>query len=465
MINTIIYQIGRLDIGFYKELEFQVNGEVFKTSLSSFAIRDLLVRDKYNTSIVLIYPVSLPFNTFLLKNQTFTSSIPPAFKENIENAINKPEEYLNNPYLLFTSHPHSREVDDFFVIHSLGTYGTGKKQISFSCYYSDIFLELLFDMVGRYLKHMESDGDEPIRFIIDISSGLNIYVSALIEAARQFGVWLQLAGWHNREKIPEITLAFSDPILPNENIKYAIHFDMLKTKALFSSPIDNRDVEHYTLSRAIYPDLRENKRKLQEILDNFLITYSAIKNNTPLAIYQFGYDEKDTILAVLKTFIENTKNKLYASFAASPELKKDEYLKTLLTIGFYYGITCMLERYNIHSHGDSGTDITSLRVSFEKIYEVLGLGLNNVILGNEVDKQKKALKEKTDVDTYQWKSLFCLLNINGDEKETSPQKRNFFAHAGFEQNATQYEIEDCSLKLRYKDEHIDKIKRWLKESA
>lgn len=465
MINTIIYQIGRLDIGFYKELEFQVDGKVFKTSLSSFAIRDFFARDSNNTSIVLIYPVSLPFNTFLLKNQSFTSSITSAFKENIENALNKPEEYLNNPHPLFATHPHSKEVDDFFVIHSLGTYSTEKQQISFSCYYSDIFLEILFDMVGRYLKHMEKDGSEFIRFIIDISSGHNIYISALLEAARQFGVCLQLAGWHNREKIPEIVLAFSDPILPNENIKYAIHFDTLKTKALFSSPVDNRDVEGHTLSRKIFPDLRENKRKLQKILDTFLITYSAIKNNTPLAIYQFGYDEKDTILAVLKIFIENTKNKLYASFAASPDLKKDEYLKTLLAISFYYGITCMLERYNIHNSGDSGTDINSLRTSFEKIYEVFGLGLNNVILGNEVEKQKKALEQNTDENTEEWKSLFCLLTINGDKKETSPQKRNFFAHAGFEQNITQYRIENGSLKLRYKDEQTDTIKRWLKESA
>ncbi|MCX7965283.1 MAG: CRISPR-associated CARF protein Csx1 [Syntrophorhabdaceae bacterium] len=464
-MNLIIYQIGRLDHDFHKERLFQVHERVFKTSLSSFAIRDYSIENSEKPSVVLIYPVSLPLNANLLKNKTFTSSIPQKFAGHIESALDNPHEYLKNPYPLFENHPHSRQVDDFFIIHSIGTYSTGKEYISFFTHYTDIFFEILLDMIGRYLKHLETDNGVPIRFIIDISSGLNIYVSALIEAARQLGVWLQLFGWYDKEKIPEIVLAFSDPVFPFEEMTYTIHFDTLRTKALFSSPINNRDVERYSLSKAIYPDEREHKRSLQEIFEGFIVTYSAINNNTPLAIYEFGYEKRGNILSIMKTFIEQVKKRLYGIFISSPDLKKDLYLKALLTLGFYYGISSLLEELKIYKHNDSGTKIDDLRASFKRVYELFGLTLNDIVLGNEVDKLQRELIQKNGGQKKGWGALFSILNSDKAYKETHPQKRNFFAHAGFELNVTQYRIENGLLILKYREEHTDLIKKWLKESV
>ncbi|MCX8023441.1 MAG: CRISPR-associated CARF protein Csx1 [Syntrophorhabdaceae bacterium] len=464
-MNLIIYQIGRLDHDFYKERPFQVYEKVFKTSLSSFAIRDYSIENNERPSVVLIYPVSLPLNATLLKNKAFTASVPRIFTEHIESALDNPHEYLKNPYPLFDNHPHSEEVDDFFLIHSIGTYYTGKEYLSLSSHYTDIFFEILFDMTGRYLKYLETDPDVPIKFIIDISSGFNIYVSALIEAARQLGVWLQLSDWHDKEKIPEIVLAFSDPVFPFEDITYTIHFDTLRTKALFSSPINNRDVESYNLSKDIYPDERDHKRSLQQIFEGFIVTYSAISKNTPLAVCEFGYEKKGDILAILKTFIELTKKRLYGNFTTSPDLKKDLYLKVLLTLGFYYGISSLLEEFSIYKHNDSGTAIDDLRASFKKIYDVFGLTLNDIILGNEVDKLKKQLTQESVNEKDGWGELFSVLNTDKAYKETTPQKRNFFAHAGFELNATKYRFENGSLILKYREKHTDLIKKWLKESG
>lgn len=466
-MNIVIYQIGRLGPDFLKELDFQIADRTHRSSLSSFAIRDYYAENNHNPSVVLIYPLSLPLNPAFPQNQVFMSSVPQMFAENIVNVLNNPDEYVVKPYPLFASHPHSSEADEFLVVHSIGTYNTLLKQISFFCHYSDIFLEILFDMVDRYVKYRETGGDEPIRFVVDISSGLNIYILALLEAARHFGVWLQLANWHDKDKIPEIIIAFSDPILPNENIPYHIHFDTLKTKGLFVSPISPKDVENYSLAKTIYPDKdnKDLKNKLQTALEDFFITYSAIKNNTPLAIFQFGCTGKNTILGVLKDIIRSATQKLFQNYQSSPDLKKDDYLKIILALGFYYGISTLLEQYNIYKHSDSGTDIDTLRTSFKKIYKVLGLGLNDTILGNETDKLKKASQQKVHEQINGWKNLFCLLNSGKDEKKTHPQMRNFFAHAGFEQNITVYRIENGTLLLRYEDEEKNKIKNWLKASG
>lgn len=464
MKHTIIYQIGRLDRNVFDICRFVVEDEQFDTSLTSFAIRDFIKQEGKAPLFILIYPVSLPFNTFLLNNQT---SFPPEFMKEIEATLNDPEGHLKDPQAFFKHHPHTEEADDLFVTHSLGIYSTHQSPISFDCHYQDILLEMLLDMVDRYLPFLDVDTPEPIEYIIDISSGHNIYVSALLEAARQFGVWLQLAGWHNKAIIPEIKVAFSDPILPGQDVLHTIHFDELKVRSLFSSPITNNDVSNFTLSRRVFPDESERREKgrLQGFLERFLIVFSAIKNNTPLAIYQFGFDEGDATLNVLKDFILYTRKRLFSSYLKSPALDKDTYLKVLLTLGFYYGLGRMLKERGPENLGDNGWNIQDIKKSFYKIYQTFGLNLNVAVLGNEINQILEASNRLNDKISGQWHDLFILLNPTKNQFDTKPNKRNFFAHAGLEQNATQFRIEDGSLFLRYKADCNENLKNWLKESA
>lgn len=464
MKHTIIYQIGRLDRNVFDVCKLVVEDKQFDTSLTSFAIRDFIKQEGKTPLFILIYPVSLPLNTSLLKNQ---ESFPPEFMKEIGATLNDPEGYLKDPKAFFKHHPHTEEADDLFVIHSLGIYSTHQSSISFDCHYQDILLEMLLDMIDRYLPFLDVDTPEPLEFIIDISSGHNIYVSALLEAARQFGVWLQLAGWHNRATIPEIKVAFSDPILPGQDVLHTIHFDELKVRSLFSSPITNNDVSNFALSRRVFPDENERKEKgrLQEFLERFLVVFSAIKNNTPLAIYQLGFDEGDAILDVLKDFIFYTRRRLFSSYLKSPALDKDTYLKVLLTLGFYYGLGKILKESGLKNLGDKGWEIRDTKESFYKIYKTFGLNLNGVVLGNEINQILEASNRFNNKISGQWHDLFILLNPTKNQFDKEPNKRNFFAHAGLEQNATQFRIEDGSLFLRYKAEYSKTLKNWLKESA
>lgn len=468
--RTYIYQIGRLDTNVFKEYEFQIDDNIYTTSLSSLAIKDSIAKNNGKPSIILIYPVSLPFNPPLSNNKEFRSSCPLEFMKNIETALNDPEEYLKNPEVLFQHHPHTKKADDFFVIHSLGTYGTFQSPISFDCHYQDILLEMLLNMIEKYLHFINADASEPLEFIIDISSGLNIYVSALLEASRQFGVFLQLSGWHNKDAIPKISIAFSDPILPGQDISHAIHFDKLRVRSLFSSPITNKDISNFALSRKVFPDESERKEKniLQKFLERFLIVLSAVKNNTPLAVYQFGFDNENDLLEILGNFIAYTRKKLFGSYMKSPELDEDAYLKILLTLGFYYGISRMLKENGVNNFRDTGSemnDINDIKGAFYKIYEAFGLTLNKAILGNEIDRISQRANAFAEKPFNDWKELYVILNPDKNKLDRSPNERNFFAHAGLEQNATQFRIDNGRLLLKYKDEYCTVIKKWLQESV
>ena len=102
-------------------------------------------------------------------------------------------------------------------------------------------------------------------------------------------MWLKLYKWD--KEVPAIEIAFSDPIIVgNKSAKNKIHFEEQAVKSFFTSPIKYDDIQSYRLSRIIYPekDQKESKNRIQSMLESFVLTFSSIQNNTPLAIYEFA---------------------------------------------------------------------------------------------------------------------------------------------------------------------------------
>ncbi len=366
-MRALVYQIGRLEFNAFNKITFFLDQDEFETFLSSFAIRDFLKKKQYEVVNVLLFPVSLPFNSSLTKNEKFKANCNDECYEALQNAINNPYKYLKLPEMFFEAHPHSAEAKNFRIIHSIGKYETSIGQISFNTFYSDIVLTILMDMIKRYL---EDEGNFE-KILIDISSGHNIYISALIEALRHFAVWLKLYRWNG--KLPSIEIAFSEPIIPgSKHEKCKIYFEPQNVKSFFTSPIKHDDIEGYLLSRAIYPEKirREDKNKIQSMLKSFVLTFSAIKNNTPLAIYEFGYHEPQEILKVFRDLMVYTEEKLTEGYDSSPNLNKNDYLKAFLALGFYCGISNLLKVNNILKINSDGIEIGGIRVSFKKVNDI-----------------------------------------------------------------------------------------------
>ena len=181
----LIYQIGRLERGAFNPIKFEVHGKVYEALLSSFALKQSFLENGEDAKVILIYPISL----FLNKNAPQIENISEDFKQTIEGVLNNKNElsnYLLNPCLYFEKHPHYKQANGFIVIHSIGQY----EGVKFSATLEELILEIFIDMVKRYQ-------DEPFsELYLDISSGQNIYISALLEAGRLFLTFYKLQNFN-----------------------------------------------------------------------------------------------------------------------------------------------------------------------------------------------------------------------------------------------------------------------------
>ncbi|GAB6078507.1 TM1812 family CRISPR-associated protein [Hydrogenobaculum acidophilum] len=192
--------------------------------------------------------------------------------------------------------------------------------------------------------------------------------------------------------------------------------------------------------------------------------FSALKNNTPLVLYQFEYDEYNNIIDFVKDLINEIKIKLSKDWQNSANLSKSEYLKALLSLGFYAGIIEVLSKENIKNCPD-GVDIDEIESKFA-IYRYFDLTANVPMLRNEIYNLQKGKDEENnrliDKASNNWEKIGNFLY--GRDGQWNP--RNFFAHAGFERTVTEIRKKDNKLYLRYNkddDKVIKKIKNALLE--
>ncbi|MDI1471304.1 CRISPR-associated CARF protein Csx1 [Thermodesulfovibrio sp. 1176] len=433
-----LYQIGRLDRGVVnnEKVRFSIEKKFFESELSSFALKEHL-GDK--AKCVLIYPVSLPFNKGLLIDTTETDE----FKKRLKSANENPVEYFKNPKKFFKAHPHTKIANDFIVIHSIGEF---EKQV-FEGSFDDIVLEIFIDLVERYFK----DGIKEL--YIDISSGLNIYISALLEAVRHFSIFQKLGSWQDSLSVK---LVFSEPIIGSSKSNYTIFKDYeLKFKVFFSSPITKADLENFNLSRNIAKEDRTLKNKIQEMLKKFALSYSAIKNNTPLVVYSFEFHKEDDIKDLILQIVEDLKNKLYSDWQKSPQVEKNEYLKVFLALSFYMGIMRILKENSVQ-YKDC-VSLAEIENNFSSIYQQFEMPLNEQLLKHEISNLTRPDKEtrQTIIDKAkeEWQSLSEFLPGEGIF-----HSRNFIAHAGFERTVTEVKKLENKIYLRYKNDSLEKIK-------
>ncbi|HEM55788.1 MAG TPA: TIGR01897 family CRISPR-associated protein [Thermodesulfobium narugense] len=465
-MKRFIYQIGRFDFNYMNEMNFVYENKNYKKYLSSFALKEYFGKDTY---VVLIYPVSIVYNNDVVRNLLEKKS--DSFAQKVESEI---DNYLLDPKEFLKNHPHNEQADGFIVIHSFGEYkkpnDLGKQE--FKSTYDDIVLEILVDLIERYLE--VSENKEETEFYFDISSGHNIYISAMLESARHFSVFSQLMNWLNKNLRPKIYLSFSDPILGSLASVYNVYIQSLTFQAFFSSPLKKEDIDgenKIKISKKLFPDIedenekKENRRK-RKILEDFLVFFSAIKNNTPLVLYHFEYNNYNEIINLLKEILVDLKDKFSNNWQNSPKLSKDDYLKAILSLGFYAGIAEVLFDNDIKKCSD-GVGLDKIKNKFgsygNSIYEYFGLKSHIPLLGDEIHKLEeeykvdgKTLKEVAPINWTKLKEF-----VRGEREEFVG--RNFIAHAGFERTITEIKGENGKLHFRYDNRAEEKIKNVLKE--
>jgi CRISPR-associated protein Csx1 len=453
----LIYQIGRLDSGAFNPIKFEVNGKDYTAQLSSFALRQSFLENGERSKVILIYPVSLFLNKSLSnKNNPQTQNIPIDFKKVIESILYDKAErfnYLSNPYPYFAKHPHSKEADEFIVIHSIGQY----EGINFSATLEELILEIFIDMIKRYQ-------DEPFsELYLDISSGHNIYVSALLEAGRLFLTFYKLQNFLTQGKGLNVFVTFSDPILPPYERTFKIHKGFpLEVKVFFSYP---EKPYEYSLEQGymkfageLAKENREIKRDLNDLFSYGQFFYSAIKNNIPLVLYTQAYHSEERINEGLQILIKLVKDSLTQNYQNTPKLNFDLFRKAFLMLAIYKGITEVLKTYKIAKKEE--VSISELREKFveenKSLYKYFGLVQNRNYLSQEIKNNFDRNKDK-----FEKKYKLLREYIGGESEDFNP--RNFLAHCGFERNSVYVRKDEEEILVKYREDRLEEIAKILME--
>ncbi len=431
-------------------------------------------------------------NTNILDKITISKSTMEAIglsfelKEKIKK-INEDEKergkYLESPYDFFKFHPDSKEADDFIILHSIGKFNN----VDFESSITDIILEIFLDMVQRVNsdynindktndkineridfkiddkifekidkiknKKIDQNIDDELNIYIDISSGHNIYVSALIEAARKFSVFYNLLHYFDSNKI-HIKFLFSDPIFSKDET-YDIHKSYsLQQNIFFVSPLTAKEIKERKIARDIYTkkiyeidienllDEREfyindiengmfekymsdnNSLKISEkekkvekkvdkkakeflinqrekeicfLLEKFGILFSALKNGTPLALYSFQLPEEAVVLRCMDDIIKSTRfllSKSYLNSKNSEQLGYESIVKVLNSLAFLISIVKMLNEKGIEkkdqvTYSELIENFTNDKTS---IFDLIENRSASLLISNELTKYKEPIK-------------------------------------------------------------------------
>ncbi|SHK20660.1 CRISPR-associated protein Csx1 [Anaerobranca californiensis DSM 14826] len=466
---NVIYQVGRFTD---YPVNFSINeGEkIFekKSVLSSFVLRDFFQSQGTKAEAVLFYPVSIVFNMNFSKDK----NLPLDIKEELNKTFENPADYLINPEQLIEkmADVYEKERDDFLILHSIGAY---LSNIEINGKYSDIVLNVLADMIKRLF-------DKEVKaFYIDISSGLNFYISAMLEAARHFSVFANLFYWGERDKIPSIYIVFTDPIFNNKVEKYNIYKEKQNFLAFFNSPINKEEtIKNFSFVKdGIYQEkeMRKKKGSLVKKLDSFTLLYSAIKNDIPLYVLSnlANFHSEEEITEEIKKLVDSIfeRNKKFG-YNSSLNVDKNSFNKALLSLALYKGIVSLLNRNGIKYSNDEGIEIEKLVEYFKKFYETFNLTGNYKVLNTEIENLKKILENKLDESKYnKWIPLW---QLKEPYKSTEVDNRNFFAHSGLERNTVEFKKEKDKLFIRYnlenyalkkeKNTEYSIVEKWLRDN-
>ncbi|WP_041081285.1 CRISPR-associated CARF protein Csx1 [Thermotoga profunda] len=470
-MNGLIYQVGRI-LGETKSffIPSQESQDDFcqESELSSFFLKKYhLSTKKEETKVILIYPVSILLNKRL--PEEFKKRNLHDLEREIKDIVENPDEYLKNPVSYIRKIPCENDKDDILVIHSLGTY----EKVELKGDYDDIVLELFFDMVKRYLREQIQE------FYLDISSGLNIYISAMIEAARYFSIFATLVNWPG-ENSPKITITFSDPIIGSTASKYEIHFQKQVYPTAFESPFLSyfkrtyqgtkltEDELNRFLKTEIFRDneklIRPLKRSLSEKLLKSFWIYSAIINCVPLFLYYENKHTEQEIFQEIENLIEYAEKKLYSNYRKSPKLNKEAYVEIICQLGLYIGMIRMLQSKDIKPiNRDTGVSLKRIESVFKEILTQIGFNHSLTFLLNEVDlmiiKTNRYL-EKTENQVNGW---FSMREVIDPGSKSTLSERNFFAHIGLARDITELRKgTDETIYVRY-NEHtsLDEVREYL----
>jgi len=327
------------------------------------------------------------------------------------------------------------------VAQGLGSY-RGSFEALFDNHFDNVVAHLFLDLLGAL------GGFEKLE--LDVSTGLNVYVAALMEAARALIVYSKLRCALQGCAGVRARIAAVPPVLGGG--RYSVSLYEFESKAFFEFPLKSLAFKptNFVLSQLgdeakaeLAEELREPVERLKRILAEARLAFNALKYNVPLALYHEevvnlkGADPAAGLEA-LCAIVAGVERRRRILVEGGRLVVHRLRLNRALVVNAALSLALLESLREFYSAGVEGTEATpsGLLEVFGKVYELLGLGLNARFLARDVAE------------------------IAGDESFAGDQKRNFFAHSGL--LSTMIEVRPDG-SLAYKQSYMNQVCRWLNE--
>lgn len=367
--------------------------------------------------------------------------------------------------------PKSKDKIEILHVHAIGRYNNKEYKSS------PVNISL------QIFTYMLSNNDDEI--IIDISTGYNLYTFALIEAARFFSTFNHLKDkiiCHINLNKEYAKIAICEPVGESNNKPNQIFVESLKVHSFFSLPINclcNYKLRNYIDdniddSRGLTDDTSKEidmkynllNKEIKKVLENAIMAYNAIRYNTPLAFSILKLDDEQKIIKLLSDLnnfcneiltIKKDNNKIY-----SLNMKRSIY-DLYLSLAIYYSIIQNIKIIKAKSLNNTIETLDDLK-NFMELYNLLELNLNSLFLErdlNEIEYKSSSLNDKEVLLKQIYSSDDNKENTMPISKHRGNEKRNFFAHSGLESTLCKIYKKDGKIYIKYIEEKIDIIKKWL----
>lgn len=509
MSKQLIIQLGRLD-GYYRSLiPFKYQNHEGKGELSSlFLKRD--VDEFKNCDLVLVFPESIALQDWKKTNSDLKNK---GKRDDFLEALEKinPDEYLKNPEDIIKNHPHLND-SSFWVVSSIGHFSFigeyAQRDFKFKNTLDRITLQIYLFLASRH------SNDKLESILLDISSGQNIYIAAMLNAVYRFLPYIKFKRFLKPDNgFIKGFILNADPILGGDNSTKNIQKSTFSARA-FNSLTFKDSSEMNSLIKTIFKEKPYYKALQNFITEDYFLLHGGLIFTSPLAIslaneayleelfFKVGLDQ---IIKDLESFF-NQKNHSYADDHINSNLVYS--LTFALGIGnslFSSGFIDVLKDKEIIFEIEDQTskniklknellDSTfkilekeykqpprDYKGEIQKLYEKLRDAnievpkeflsyanlegklkpLNKQNLSNkETEEFLKGIENLSSsfpgysgiVD--EWKSYLMDNNINNDFVA-----RNYFAHGGFEKNLTEIRMEGNKIRVRYNSEMVGTAKK------
>jgi CRISPR-associated protein Csx1 len=307
-------------------------------------------------------------------------------------------------------------------------------------------------IVAIFLKLVE---ERPENVIVNISTGLNIYAFALVDAVRRYVTYRQLERILQGGKF-DAKIASHPPPDTSEILKVELYD--LPVMSFFSLPetdLDKLYMDNGERAGEIGKRHANVKKKFRKISRELKMAFNSVRYNTPLAFYEllkFDTDIDETERGIL-TYCND-----YLRSEISMDLRN-------VTNAFY--AIAMMRSFRQFAKSLKVPSTEEMKQRFLELYKNsrLGLGVNGYFLQNDIERIESLAAgcffegKRTILELENLNSEFE--GIKSSKRLSRDPKRNFFAHSGFLKEWTEVELRDGKVLLSWKKEWLNEIADWI----